>query len=311
MNKEILFTVAIPAFKRKFFKDAIVSVLAQAYPKWELVIVDDASPENLNSIVGEFNDSRIRYYRNDKNIGAENVVDNWNKCLGYAKGDYVICMGDDDRLLPNCLEEYALLIEKYPGVGLLHGWTEVIDENSYVKSLAAHRCEFESAMSLAWHRRYAYRVQFIGDFCFEIEWLRKQGGFFKLPMAWGSDDISAIIGASKNGVANTQRVVFQYRVNSQTISNSGCNDIKMDAVMLDYNWRKQFYSEPCEDELDELYRKELLADIQHEFDNRKSLRITQDLKNKSLLRLFYWMVYKNRYEINVKTLAHALMGYFK
>lgn len=311
MNKEILFTVAIPAYKRKFFKEAIDSVLSQTFSNWELVIVDDASPDDLNSVVLEFDDSRIRYYRNEKNIGAENVVDNWNKCLDYAKGDYVICMGDDDRLLPNCLEEYAKLIEKYPGVGLLHGWTELIDEFSHVKSLAAHRCEFESAMSLAWHRSYAYLVQFIGDFCFETEWLRKQGGFFKLPMAWGSDDISAIIGASKNGVANTQRVVFQYRVNSLTISNSGSNDIKMEAVMLDYNWRKKFYSEKCEDELDELYRIELLNNIDHEFDKRKSMRITQDMKNKSVLRLFYWMINKDRYNINVRTLVHAFMGYFK
>lgn len=148
MNKEILFTVTIPAYKRKFFKEAIVSILEQTYPNWELIIVDDASPEDLNSVVREFDDSRIKYYRNDKNIGAENVVENWNKCLNYAKGEYVICMGDDDRLLPNCLEEYSKLIEKYPGIGLLHGWTELIDENSNVKSLAAHRCEFESAMSL-------------------------------------------------------------------------------------------------------------------------------------------------------------------
>ena len=87
MNKEILFTVTIPAYKRKFFKEAIVSILEQTYPNWELVIVDDASPEDLNSVVREFDDSRIKYYRNDKNIGAENVVENWNKCLNYAKGD--------------------------------------------------------------------------------------------------------------------------------------------------------------------------------------------------------------------------------
>lgn len=58
------------------------------------------------------------------------MVDNWNICLGYATGDYAICMGDDDKFLPNCLEEYVRLIAKYPGIGLLHGWTEIIDENS-------------------------------------------------------------------------------------------------------------------------------------------------------------------------------------
>ena len=102
----------------------------------------------MKSVVDQFHDSRIKYYRNEKNCGAINVVDNWNICLSYAIGDYVICMGDDDKLLPNCLEEYVKLIKKYPNIGLLHGWTEIIDEKSNPIRLTVHRCEFESAISL-------------------------------------------------------------------------------------------------------------------------------------------------------------------
>ena len=104
------FSVTIPAYKAKFLKEAIESVLSQTYEKFELIIVDDNSPENLKAIVDEFSDSRIRYYRNPQNCGAVNVVDNWNICLSYCTGEYVICMGDDDRLLPNCLYEYLKLI---------------------------------------------------------------------------------------------------------------------------------------------------------------------------------------------------------
>lgn len=105
----MLFSVLIPAYKGQYLEEAIASVVAQTYSDWELVIVNDASPEDLTSIVNRFDDSRIRYYENKQNCGAENVVDNWNICLSYAQGDYVICMGDDDRLLPNCLQEYATL----------------------------------------------------------------------------------------------------------------------------------------------------------------------------------------------------------
>lgn len=311
MNKNILFTIAIPAYKSKYLGEAIESWLAQIYTNFELVIVDDASPEDLKSVVDKFHDNRIRFYRNEKNCGAVDVVDNWNICLSYAKGDYIICMGDDDKLLPICLGEYVKLIEIYPGIGLLHGWTELIDENSHVTRLATHRCEFESAMSLAWHRINAYREQYIGDFCFETDLLRKHNGFYKLPLAWGSDDISAIIAAQKNGVANTQRVVFQYRVNSMTISRSGNDKIKMDAVLLDYRWRKQYYSVVCNNDNDETYRKDLLATIEHDFDKRKSMRITHDMKNVSVFRFIYWIINKKRYNINVKTLVHAFMWYFK
>ena len=45
----------------------------------------------LQEIVKSYNDPRIRYFRNKENFGAINVVDNWNKCLEYCKGDYTPC----------------------------------------------------------------------------------------------------------------------------------------------------------------------------------------------------------------------------
>lgn len=305
------FSVTIPAFKAKFLKEAIESVLSQNYENFELIIVDDNSPENLKAIVDEFSDSRIRYYRNPQNCGAVNVVDNWNICLSYCTGEYVICMGDDDRLLPNCLHEYLKLIKKYPGIGILHGWTEIIDENSNVSTPTTHRCEFESAMSLAWHRWNAYNLQFIGDFCFNTEWLKKNGGFFKLPMAWGSDDISAIIGATKNGIANTQKVVFQYRVNNKTISKSGDPSVKMKSIILDYKWRKSFISQQSENEQDELYRKNMLAIIDHIYDKKKAGMIASDMQSKSIFRIFFWIYQRKNYSLSIKSLALAVLLYFK
>ncbi len=104
------FSITIPAYKKRYLAEAIESVIRQSYNDFELIIVDDCSPEDLYSIVQSFSDSRIKYFRNQTNCGAIDVVDNWNICLSYCTGDFVICMGDDDRLLPNCLEEYLELI---------------------------------------------------------------------------------------------------------------------------------------------------------------------------------------------------------
>ena len=72
------FSITIPAYKRSYLKEAIDSCLAQTYGDFELIIVNDHSPENLDAIVTQYNDPRIRYYVNEKNCGAVNVVDNWN-----------------------------------------------------------------------------------------------------------------------------------------------------------------------------------------------------------------------------------------
>lgn len=215
------FSITIPAYKQKFLYEAIESCLAQTYKDFELIIVDDASPEDLKSIVEQFDDKRIRYYRNEKNCGALNVVDNWNICLGYAKGDYVICMGDDDRLLPNCLEEYSKLMDKHPCLNVYHGMTEIIDENTMITGMQEPRPEREGMYSMISGRLRNCRQQYIGDWVFKRTALEHINGYVKMPMAWGSDDLTSYVLAKDSGVANTQVPVFQYRISNLTISNSG------------------------------------------------------------------------------------------
>ena len=69
----------------QLLEEAIKSCLSQTYKNFELVIVDDFSPEDLKSIVAPFlSDERVRYYRNEKNFGAVDVVDNWNRALSFC-----------------------------------------------------------------------------------------------------------------------------------------------------------------------------------------------------------------------------------
>lgn len=301
MNQNTLFTIAIPAYKRKFLGEAIESCLSQTYRNFELVIVDDASPEDLKSVVDNYHDDRIRFYRNEKNCGAVDVVDNWNICLSYAKGDYIICMGDDDRLLPCCLEEYLKLMEKYPGLGVYHAWTEIIDEDSQMFDLQQPRPEWESALSVAWNRWNGRNKQYIGDFCYEVKRLREDGGFFKLPMAWGSDDICAVRAAVGGGIANTQRVCFQYRVNRYTISKTGANEIKFQATIKEREWYRNLFAEfeNCIDKLNDTDKKFLHClrhDLPHIFQKKFKSELTHDMCSNPF-RIFYWLKHKRDLEM--------------
>lgn len=253
------FSVTIPAYKSQFLNDAISSVVCQTYTEWELIIVDDCSPEDLQSIVKPFlNDRRIRYYRNEKNCGAVDVVDNWNICLGYCTGDYVICMGDDDRLLPCCLDEYRKLIEKYPDLNVYHGRTEIINEKNEVISLQESRPQRESVLSFLWNRWDHRNKQFIGDFCYRAVYLKEANGYYKMPLAWGADDITAILAAKTCGIANTETFCFQYRENPQTITSSVSNaKIKIEARISQLRWYDTFLSEMEHQELDAVDKKYL------------------------------------------------------
>ena len=62
------YSFVLPAYKATFLREAIDSILAQSYPDFELIIVNDKSPEDLTSIVNSYHDVRIQYYVNAQNI---------------------------------------------------------------------------------------------------------------------------------------------------------------------------------------------------------------------------------------------------
>lgn len=301
-----LFSIAVPAYKAAYLKECIDSILGQTYPDLELIVLNDASPYDLDSIVGSYDDPRIRYYKNAENCGAEKVVDNWNKCLQYAKGDYFICMGDDDVLLPHCLEEYVGLIAKNPGLGVYHAWTEIIDDKSQFLNVTAARCEFESVYSFIWHRWNGRAHQYVGDFLYDTAKLRENGGFYYLPMAWGTDDITAVMAAKESGIANTQRPCFCYRINPDTISNTGSIQTKMDAIMKEKEWYAAFLAVEPEDELDRKFRTCLLRQLSSFFDKKKGATIAADLQGHSMFRIFKWMSVRKLYGLSIKTLGYAV-----
>ena len=110
----------LPAYKRRFLKGAIASILAQTYRDFELVVVDDCSPENLKAVVDEFQDDRLTYHRNEMNIGGKDLVAAWNHAMEFATGEWCVLASDDDVYHPDYLQEMVALTEKYPQVDLVH-----------------------------------------------------------------------------------------------------------------------------------------------------------------------------------------------
>lgn len=302
------FSIVIPAFKAIFLRECIDSILTQTYTDFELIIVNDASPENLTSVVNSYNDPRIRYYINEKNYGAINVVDNWNKCLSYATGEYIICMGDDDKLKPYCLKEYEKLITCYPDLDIYHAWTEIINEDSQICNMQEPRPLYESVYSMIW-RRWHGGIQFIGDYLFRTQVLREHGGFHKLPLAWGSDDISAYILAAEKGIANSQIPIFQYRVNTLTLSKSGNVYAKFEAFDKQEKWYKDFLIEyPKSNTRQEAIFWNLCVQYLPMAMKKKRIhQLSVDIGEKGMARTFFWLWHRKQFHLSSKMIMYALI----
>jgi hypothetical protein len=69
-----------------------------------------------------------------------------------------------------------------------------------------------------------------------------EGGFYKLPLAWASDDITAVRASLQTGIANTDKLGFYYRENRFTISNSASERVKAEATCMEKEWYENLLS---------------------------------------------------------------------
>lgn len=128
-------SVCIPTYNRApRLREAVESVLKQTFNDFELIISDNASSDNTQSVVCSFRDPRIRYVVHKTNMGP---VANFNYCLARAKGPYVALFHDDDRMLPDNLLRKVRSLEEHPQAGLVHSAFQVIDgEGNVIKPSA-------------------------------------------------------------------------------------------------------------------------------------------------------------------------------
>lgn len=305
-------SVVIPAYKDEYLGRCIDSVLGQTYPNFELVVVNDASPYPVGDVVARYEDARIRYFENEENIGEVELVRNWNKCLAYCTGDYVICMGDDDKLLPDCLKYYMALIQKYPQCKVYHMQSQIIDEKDEIMDIQSARPEFETVYSFMWHEVKEYRKQFIGDFMFDTEYLRSLGGFYYLPCAWHSDRISVMRAAEKYGIANCPEYGFQYRKNRSSISSGGSHKRKCDAWLMADEWYREFLGTRPEDEKDGLYYDGVVR-FWPDFRQKNIMEsVLSDMRAKPFRFIFWWKKRKTYHYSGLqlfKLFCHAVIGH--
>lgn len=113
-----LISVCIPTYNRAhYIGDALASVLSQTFQDYELLIIDDHSDDHTAEVVASFQDERIRFLRNDWNLGNPQ---NHNRCILEARGDYIKFLHSDDRFLTDsALQLMADAAANYPDAAVI------------------------------------------------------------------------------------------------------------------------------------------------------------------------------------------------
>jgi len=95
--------------------ECLNSILGQTFEHFEIVIMDDGSSDHTPLVARTFHDHRIRYVRNEKNLGH---LRNFDKGIALARGEYVWILSADDRLRqPYVLARFVEALRRYPSAG--------------------------------------------------------------------------------------------------------------------------------------------------------------------------------------------------
>lgn len=106
------FSVCIPNYERPdYLREALHNILAQTFTNFEIIVSDDCSRADIASVVNLFNDSRVHWIRQEKNIGA---VANFNYVINAARGRYIVLHQNDDLLHPDFLLRAHEAFQKSP-----------------------------------------------------------------------------------------------------------------------------------------------------------------------------------------------------
>ncbi|MCR4917994.1 MAG: glycosyltransferase [Alphaproteobacteria bacterium] len=126
-------------------QECIESILNQTFTDFEFLILND-SPENteIDKIVNSYQDSRIKYIKNETNLG---ISPSRNKLLEMATGEYLAIFDHDDISVPDRLQIQVEYLDTHPYVGVVSGWLELFGSKSEVCKKPEKNLEIKTLMT--------------------------------------------------------------------------------------------------------------------------------------------------------------------
>lgn len=121
-------SVIVPVYKvEKYVAFAVQSVLEQSYQNFELLIIDDGSPDQSVEICQQFTDPRIKIIRQEN----RGVCAARNTGIRHAQGEYLAFLDGDDIWLPQKLEKHVEHLENSVNVGVSFSRSALVDETGH------------------------------------------------------------------------------------------------------------------------------------------------------------------------------------
>lgn len=207
-------TILLSAYNAALYlRDSLDSIMRQAFKDFDVLLIDDGSMDDTSKIAIEYSniDRRIKYYKNEKNIG---LIKTLNKGLSLAKGEYIVRMDADDIMFDDRLYKQVKYMDSNPECFVCGGQMEYIGGLTGMAPILPQKYEDLLYLSLIncplYHPTTIIRNSAIKQFGLKYNDSYKHAEDYKF---W-----SDIIFSHPNSIANIKDVVLFYRISNNQIT---------------------------------------------------------------------------------------------
>jgi glycosyltransferase involved in cell wall biosynthesis len=219
-------SVIIPCYNHgHFVSEAIDSVLTQTYPYREIIVVDDGSTDRTSEVVAHYQSVRYVWQRN-RGLSAAR-----NRGIQETRGEYVVFLDADDRLLPQHFEISLEAFRSHPDVGWVCGWFRFFGSDPPWRY--GHRCD-----PMPDHLALLLRSNFIGahhTVMYRRQILVESGGFDECLKSCEDWEFYLRLIRQTPLYCHHQQIA-EYRVTEQQMSRRWYVMLKWDLHVLHAQW---------------------------------------------------------------------------
>lgn len=229
-----MLAIIIPYYKITFFEATLNSLANQTDKRFKVYIGDDASPQDplplLQALHGKFD---YYYKKFEDNLGGKSLVKQWKRCIEMAAGEeWLIILGDDDLLGPNCVSEFYRQRDK------IEEWANVVRFSAVViddfgKEISAPEVNvpIQSVIEFFFKKRRSSLSESVFRKAKLVEI-----GFKDFPLAWFSDVLALLEFSDFGQIYSINEAQVYIRVSSESISGQTHN------IKLKYRAEFEFYA---------------------------------------------------------------------
>lgn len=231
--------IVIPAHKARFLGESLESLCRQTSRAFRVYVGDDASPDDIRSVVDQFRDRLpIAYTRFAENLGGSSLVKQWHRCVSLSGEPWVWLFSDDDVAAPDCVAAFHRALALTQGAYDLYRFdVQFIDGAGEWLGYPAAMPSVMTSLEMLYQRMVNSVFSAAPEHVFRRAALDREGGFVDLPLAWGSDNTTWLAVARRTGVHVIPGPRVGFRSSGLNISSRpDLGPLKAEAILAYMKW---------------------------------------------------------------------------